>query len=55
MVGGIVHKLATGASIHEAAQYGIAAGAAAVMTAGTQLCQYDDVQRLYSEIASENP
>lgn len=50
MVGGIVHKLAAGASILEAAQYGIAAGAAAVMTDGTQLCQYDDVERLYREI-----
>ncbi|MCI0712575.1 MAG: 1-phosphofructokinase family hexose kinase [Chloroflexi bacterium] len=50
MVGGIVHKLASGATILEAAQYGIAAGAAAVMTAGTQLCKFEDVERLYGEI-----
>lgn len=51
MLGGIVLKLAQGEDIVEAVRYGIAAGAAAVMTPGTQLCHYDDVEQLYREIS----
>lgn len=50
MVGGIVLSLARGNSLHQAVQYGVAAGAAAVMTAGTQLCRQEDTERLYREI-----
>ncbi len=51
MVGGIVLKLAQGAPIEEAARYGIAAGSAAVMTDGTQLCRKADTDRLYAQIS----
>ena len=51
MVGGIVLKLAQGAAIEAAARYGIAAGSAAVMTDGTQLCRKDDTDRLYERIS----
>jgi 6-phosphofructokinase 2 len=45
-VAGIVWSLAEGHDIEEAFQYGQASGAAAVMTAGTELCRRDDVLRL---------
>lgn len=53
MVGGIVWALAEGHSPREAARYGVAAGAAAVKTRGTELCQRDDVLELYEQIAEE--
>jgi 6-phosphofructokinase 2 len=46
MVAGIVHGLVHGAPIEDAFRLGIAAGAAAVMTAGTHLCRREDVERL---------
>lgn len=52
MVGGIVLKLAQGEPIENAARYGIAAGSAAVMTDGTQLCRKDDTDMLYERITS---
>lgn len=53
MVAGIVLALARGMSVPEAARFGVAAGAAAVMTAGTELCRREDTERLYKEMASE--
>ncbi|HVS31182.1 MAG TPA: PfkB family carbohydrate kinase [Thermoanaerobaculia bacterium] len=50
MVGGMVLALDGGATIEEAALFGIAAGAAAVMTPGTQLCRREDAERLHDEI-----
>lgn len=50
MVGGITWKLAQGGSLHDAAQFGIAAGAAAVTTPGSELCLADDVWALYKQI-----
>jgi 6-phosphofructokinase 2 len=47
MVAGIVLALARGASLSDAVRYGVAAGAAAVMTPGTELCRREDVERLY--------
>jgi 6-phosphofructokinase 2 len=46
-VAGIVLSLMQGHPIREAALYGIAAGTAAVMTPGSQLCRRDDVEHLY--------
>lgn len=46
MVAGLVFQLASGASLERAARYGVAAGAAAVMTPGTTLCRRQDVERL---------
>lgn len=53
MVGGIVWALAEGFSPLEAARYGVAAGSAAVMTPGTELCRRKDVQELHNQMAEE--
>ena len=37
----------------DAFMLGMAAGAAAVLTPGTQLCQREDVERLYAEVMAE--
>jgi 6-phosphofructokinase 2 len=50
MVGGIVVSLARGESIGQAAAFGVAAGSAAVMTPGSELCRRDDVERLFAEM-----
>jgi 6-phosphofructokinase 2 len=50
MVAGIVLSLALDKSPGEAVRYGIAAGSAAVMTPGTELCRKEDTDRLYKEI-----
>lgn len=50
MVGGIVLSLARGWSMTDAVRYGVAAGAAAVMTPGTELCRKEDTDRLYQII-----
>lgn len=53
MVGGIVAALAEGRSLREAVRRGVAAGAAAVKTDGTQLCRRTDVDRLDAQMAAE--
>ncbi|MEO8216098.1 MAG: 1-phosphofructokinase family hexose kinase [Acidobacteriota bacterium] len=50
MVGGIVVALERGLPIEEAALFGIAAGSAAVMMPGTQLCGREDTERLFDEL-----
>lgn len=50
MVAGIVLALARGKAAREAAYYGVAAGAAAVKTPGTELCHQAETERLYEEI-----
>ena len=50
MVAGITLALSQGRNIREAAIFGIAAGSAAVMTPGTQLCRREDVERLFSHL-----
>jgi 6-phosphofructokinase 2 len=47
MTAGIVLKLAEGEQLCDAVRYGIAAGAAAVMTPGSELCRKEDTERLY--------
>ncbi len=54
MVAGIVLGLARGHSIIEAARFGVAAGAAAVMTPGTELCRKEDTERLYRQMAAND-
>ncbi len=49
MVAGMVFALSTGKSAAEAMRYGLAAGSAAVMTEGTELCRKEDTERLYQE------
>ena len=50
MVAGIVLSLAKGMSACEAIRFGVAAGTAAVMTPGTELCRREDAERLYQEM-----
>ncbi len=50
MVGGLTLGLARGMSIRDAVRHGIAAGSAAVMTAGTQLCRAEDVEKLFAQL-----
>jgi len=50
MVGGLVLGLAQGRDLLDAVRFGIAAGTAAVMTPGTELCKAADTQRLYEQI-----
>lgn len=51
MVGGIIWSLANGDDLTTAVRYGISAGSAAVMTAGTDLCRADDVHDIFKRIA----
>lgn len=46
-VAGFVLGLAQGLDVDDAARLGVAAGAAAVMTEGTELCRREDAERLY--------
>lgn len=52
-VAGIVLSLARGKTLRESVIFGVAAGSAAVMTAGTQLCRREDAERLYAGMISE--
>lgn len=49
-VAGMTKQLASGKSLEEAFRYGIAAGAAAVMTTGTNLCEADNIHRLLANV-----
>jgi 6-phosphofructokinase 2 len=49
-VGGMVWRLAAGGGIADAFRYGVAAGCAAVLNPGTELCHAGDVTRLYERI-----
>ena len=50
MIAGIVGALARGSTMVDAVRWGVAAGAAAVMTPGTELCRRDDARRLREEV-----
>ncbi len=50
MVAGIIVALEKGLTVLEAAQYGVAAGASAVMTPGTELCTKEDTDKLFEQI-----
>jgi 6-phosphofructokinase 2 len=52
MLGGIVYRLARGDALAEAARFGVAAGAAAVMNPGTELCRIEDVERLRTQVGA---
>jgi len=53
MVAGIVLGLVRKMSMSEAVRLGVAAGAAAVMTPGSELCRKEDTERLYGKIKNE--
>jgi 6-phosphofructokinase 2 len=46
----MVLALSRGKSLREAVRFGVAAGAAAVMTPGTELCRREDVETLYEQL-----
>ena len=48
MLAGIVLGLSRGLPLHDAMRFGMAAGAAALLGSGTQLCRRSDVERLYA-------
>jgi 6-phosphofructokinase 2 len=52
-VAGITLALARSQPLEEAARFGIACGAAAVMTPGTELCRRADAERLYAQLQAE--
>lgn len=51
MVAGMVTALSRGENLDRAARWGVAAGAAAVMTPGSELCRKEDVERLVAQIS----
>ena len=50
MVGGLALALARGRSLPAAVRFGVAAGAAAVMTPGTELCRRADTEDLFEQM-----
>jgi 6-phosphofructokinase 2 len=52
MVAGLVLSLARGKSLGDSVLFGIAAGAAAVMTPDSELCRKEDAERLYEKMAA---
>ncbi len=52
MVAGIVLSLARGLPVRNAVLFGVAAGSAAVMTPGTELCRREDTEKLYKWMLS---
>jgi 6-phosphofructokinase 2 len=54
MLAGIVLGMSRGLPLHEAVRFGMAAGAAALFGAGTQLCRRADVERLYQSMSGGN-
>ncbi len=52
-VAGMTFALARREDVEDAFMLGMAAGAAAVLTQGNQLCRREDVERLYAEVVAE--
>lgn len=50
MLGGVIWRLCSGASLDEALAWGVAAGAATAMTPGTELCHLKDVKLLHERV-----
>ena len=55
MLGGIVLRRAQGWSFEDAVRFGVAAGAAAVMTEGSELCRREDAERLFAFMNESRP
>ena len=53
--GAMTYWLAAGNSIEDSFRFGVAAGAAAAMTPGTELCRRKDVLALYAAGSSDDP
>jgi 6-phosphofructokinase 2 len=55
MLAGIVLRQSQGWSFEEAVRFGVAAGAAAVMTEGSELCRREDAERLFELVKVAAP
>jgi len=55
LLAGIVLGLCRGLALRDAVRFGIAAGTAALLGPGTQLCRRDDVERMYDELSQTRP
>jgi len=53
MLAGILVSLVRGRSLADAVRFGAAAGAAALLRPGTELCRREDVERLYRQLAPQ--
>ncbi len=53
MVAGIVLAIANGLSYKEALYYGVAAGTAATLNAGTELCKKEDTERIFLQLKQQ--
>ena len=49
-LGGLVWSLVSGHDLKDAFRYGNAAGSAAVLASGTELCHWEDTERLYRQV-----
>ena len=49
-LGAMVWALASGQELPDAFRYDVAAGSAALITPGTELCAREDVKRLYGQV-----
>lgn len=54
MMAGILTGLCRGDEFHKAVRLGVAAGSAAVMTGGADLCRKEDVERLYQNMMNQD-
>lgn len=54
MVGAVTAALGEKRPLEEAARFGVAAGAAAVMNDGTELCRREDTERLYRSVRRQD-
>jgi 6-phosphofructokinase 2 len=53
-LGAMVWALASGQELADAFRYGVAAGSAALITPGTELCHREDVERLYGQVVVQS-
>jgi 6-phosphofructokinase 2 len=54
MVAGIVLAMSRGDTLPDAVRFGIAAGSAAVMNPGSELCRKEDTERIYNNMAADD-
>ena len=52
-LGAMIWSLAAGHAMETAFRYGVAAGSAALLMPGTELCEREDVERLVADVKLE--